>query len=359
MKAGLILYGANGYTGRLVLEVALREGLRPTLAGRRAEAIERLAEEHGLPFRVFALESAAQVAREVEPFGAVLLAAGPFSKTSAVAAAACLSARASYLDITGEVDVFEALFARDAEAREAGIAILPGVGFDVVPSDCLASSLADVLPGGERLELAFRGFKASPGTLKTMLEGASGGGRARIAGRLVAVPVAWKTKTIPFADKPRLAMTIPWGDLATAWRSTGIPNIETYMAMSASAIAAARRTALVAPLLRLGPVQAFLKRRIEANVAGPSAAERSRERSQLWGRVTAKDGRSVEGTLETLEGYTLTAEAAVAAAKRVLAGAVKPGVSTPSQAFGPRFIETIRETRLSVGPVVQDGPSRR
>ena len=346
-KSGLLLYGVNGYTGKLILEVALREGLRPVLAGRRAEAVEPIAKAHGLQSLCFGLEDPGTVARLLEPFSALLLAAGPFSKTSGPALDACLRSKTAYLDITGEVDVFEAAFARDADAKKSGIPVLPGTGFDVVPSDCLAKALSEALPGATSLTLAFRGFKTSAGTMKTMVQSLPKGGLARVDGKLVSVPAAWKTMEVPFPDKPRLAMTIPWGDLSTAFRSTGIPDIEVYMAVSPSAVSSARRLRRFAPVLGLGFVQSFLMRRIEKRVKGPTEEERRRERSSLWGRVT-NGTQSVTGTLETLEGYALTAETAVAIAKRVLAGSVPPGVHTPSQAFGARFIETIRGSKLAV-----------
>ena len=346
-KNGLIVYGANGYTGKLIVDVALREGLRPVVAGRRREAVEPLAAAWGLNSLCFSLDGPASAAHLLEPYGAMILAAGPFSKTSAPALEACLRARTAYLDITGEVDVFEAVFARDDDAKTARVAVLPGTGFDVVPSDCLAKALSEALPGAETLTLAFRGFKSSAGTMKTMLEGIPKGGLVREGGKLVAVPAAWKTLEVPLGDKTRLAMTIPWGDLSTAFRSTGIPNIEVYMAVPPSAVASARRMRRFAKLLGLSPVQSFLKARVEKNVKGPTAEERGRERSYLWGRVT-RGASVVTGTLETLEGYALTAETAVAIAKRALAGDVAPGVHTPSQAFGSRFIETIRGSKLVV-----------
>jgi len=349
MKSGLLLYGANGYTGRLILEAALRTGIETTIAGRRAEALEPLAKAHGVDMRVFPLEDPARIAEEISPFGVLLLAAGPFSATSARSFEACVRARTSYLDITGEIDVFEALFARDADARAAGIAVLPGVGFDVVPTDCLAAQLAAALPGATRLELAFRGGKVSVGTTKTMIEGIPKGGRARVNGALVKVPLAWKTLTVPFPDKPRTAVTIPWGDVATAYRSTGIPNVETYLTMSPAGIASLRRARLFAPLAGLAPVQAFLKARAARTVRGPDEGERKKDRSVVWGRVTASDGRSLEGLLETLEGYTLTAETSVRAARHVLAGDVARGVLTPSLAFGPRFVEEVPGTTVRIG----------
>ena len=346
-KKGLLVYGANGYTGKLIVEAALREGLEPVVAGRRREAIEPLAKQWGLNSLCFPLDDSAAAARLLEPFAAMILAAGPFSATSAPALEACLVARTAYLDITGEVAVFEAVFDRDADAKKAGVPVLPGTGFDVVPSDCLAKALAEALPGAESLVLAFRGFKSSAGTMKTMIEGIPKGGLARVDGKLTAVPPGWKTMEVPLGGRPRFAMTIPWGDLSTAFRSTGIPNIEVYMAVPPSAVASVRRMRPFAKLLGFGPVQSFLKARAEKSVTGPTAEERARERSFLWGRV-ARGDRAVTGSLETMEGYALTAETSVAVARRVLTGDVAPGVHTPSQAFGARFIETIPGSMLRI-----------
>jgi short subunit dehydrogenase-like uncharacterized protein len=346
-KGGLLLYGAGGYTGRLIAEALRREGVGVVLAGRRPETVDPVAKSFGGESLCFPLTDPDLVARMLEPFDALLLAAGPFSATSAVALEACLRAKTAYIDITGEIEVFEACFARARDAEKAGIPVLPGAGFDVVPSDCLAASLAAALPGATHLELAFRGFKTSAGTMKTMIENIPKGGAARVDGKIVRVPPAWKTKTIPFPDKPRLAMTIPWGDVSTAFRSTGIPNIEVYMAVPPSAIGAAKRSAFLAPVLGLGFVQDFLKARVERNVKGPTEEDRKRERSILWGRVS-KGERQVTGTLETPEGYALTALTAVAMAKKVLAGEARPGVWTPSQAFGARFIESIAGCRMTV-----------
>ena len=348
-KKRFLLYGANGYTGRLILDAALEKGLLVTVAGRRREAIEPLAKERGLPFLVFGLDEAPRrLAERVAPFGALLLAAGPFSRTSAPALAACLAARVPYLDITGEIAVLEAVFARHPEAVRAGVPLLPGVGFDVVPSDCLAAALAAALPGAVRLELAFRGFGLSGGTARTMLEGLPKGALARVDGKLVAVPPAWKTRTVPFPDRTRLAVTIPWGDLSTAYRSTGIPNIETYVAMPPVRVADLRWAGPLLPLAGLLPLQRVVGPWVRNVVTGPSAEERARERSLLWGRVEDGEGRSVEGTVETLEGYTLTAETATLAVERVLRRAVEPGAFTPSKAFGARCIEKVRDTRMNV-----------
>jgi len=259
---------------------------------------------------------------------------------------ACLSARAHYLDITGEVEVFEAAFERDAEARGRGVVLLPGVGFDVVPSDCLAALLARELPSATRLELAFAPLgRASSGTLKTSIEALPRGGLVRRGGKLVRVPAAYEVREIPFADKRRTAMSLPWGDIATAWRSTRIPDITVFMSARPGVIRSARWSRFMAPLLGIRAVQDFLKLRIERTVRGPDSGERARGGTELWGRVS-DESRAAEMTMSAPEGYTLTAHAAVESARRVLGGAVKPGTWTPSLAFGADFAATLPGVRV-------------
>ena len=184
----ILINGAYGYTGRLMVDECVRRGLRPVVAG-------------------------------------------PFVRTSATMVAACLASGAHYLDITGEIGVFEACKRHDADARQAGVVLLPGVGFDVVPTDCLSARLAEQLPDATLLELAFCGGGSfSRGTLKTMVLGQDQGGAIRKDGRIVRVPVGWKTQPISFRDKSRVGVTIPWGDMSTAHWSTGIQNIHTYIA---------------------------------------------------------------------------------------------------------------------------------
>jgi short subunit dehydrogenase-like uncharacterized protein len=338
-----LIYGANGYTGQLIAELARDGGDEPVLAGRSAAKVRSLAERLGLPWRAFPLEQ--PDLREVK---LVLHCAGPFSATSRPMVDACLAAGAHYLDITGEVAVFESVFARDAEARERGIVLLPGTGFDVVPSDCLAALLHRKLPAANRLELAFAGLgSVSPGTMKSSLEALPRGGLVRRGGELQAVPAAHEVREIPFADRTRTAMAIPWGDLATAWRSTRIPDITVYMAATPAQIRVVRLTRLAAPALAFEPVQRFLKARIERHVRGPDAARRARSSAELWGRVT-EGARSFEMTMSVPDGYTLTAHAALECARRVLAGAVAPGAWTPSAAFGPDFASSLPGVRVGV-----------
>ena len=146
---GFLIYGANGYTGSLIARTAINQGLRPILAARNAVAVERLGRELGLEYRVFDLDDPVILEKRFQGLSAVLHCAGPFVHTSKPLADACLRSGVHYLDVTGEVSVFEALAARDGEAKASGIMLLPGAGFDVVPSDCLAAHLKRRLPSGQ------------------------------------------------------------------------------------------------------------------------------------------------------------------------------------------------------------------
>lgn len=348
---GWMIYGANGYTGRVALEHAVARGLAPVVAGRREEAIRPLAALHGLPFRVFRLDDPGAAAEALRGIGTLLLAAGPFSATSAPAIEACLRARTNYLDITGEAAVIEAAAGRDAAARDAGVVILPGAGFDVVPSDCLAAALHRALPGARRLQLALHVVGSpGPGSLRTVVEGAAQG-LVRRGGVLTPVPVAFRTRTIPFPDGSRPAMTIPWGDVASAWFSTRIPDIEVYMAAPWPVIGTVRASRPFVGALRAPGVRRALDRAIGRFARGATAAGRETGRAALWGRVEDDQGRSVEGTVETMETTNLTAHTAVDLAVRVQAGEVSPGFTTPSMAFGPEYVLGFPGTRMTVGVV--------
>ena len=333
-----MIYGANGYTGKLIAREAKRRGLSPVLAG-RSESVATLAEELDLQHRVFDLSDAAALRLGLDGMGMVLHCAGPFSATSAPMLEACLAVGAHYLDITGEIDVFAHCHAQDARAIERGIVVLPGAGFDVVPTDCLAAMLKRDLPGAIELVLAFEaGGGPSPGTAKTSVEGLGNGGRARIDGKLVRVPLAWKSRSFERDGQSRSAMTIPWGDVYTAFVSTGIPNIEVYMAVSPQTIANVRRMRMLGPLLRTSFVQNRMKRRVEKTVRGPSDDRRDSTVTHVWGKVRDANGREVKRQLVTPNGYALTVTASLGIVERLLRGAAPAGFNTPSQLMGAEYV---------------------
>jgi short subunit dehydrogenase-like uncharacterized protein len=337
-----LLYGANGYTGQLIAGEAARRGMRPVLAGRDAASIELLGRSLNLETRVFPLDDPSRLSRGLSGIAAVLHCAGPFAHTSAPMVRACLESGASYLDITGEIAVFESIFRLDDEAKRRGVALIPGVGFDVVPTDSLAAMLARRMPGADELWLAFYASRAaiSRGTLKTMIEGLGQGGAIRRDGKIVRVPVLFDVREIPFANGPRLAMTIPWGDVSTAYRTTGIPNIRVYTGTSRATVKRLRLMRPLLPIASFTPVKRLLQ--LLANRrSGPDEAMRTNARTFLWGRITSRSGEELTMTMATPEGYAFTVLSALAAVERLVGEPVRAGSWTPATYFGADFVTAI------------------
>lgn len=334
-----LLYGATGYTGRLIAALAVERGHRPTLAGRTEATLRPLAERLGLDHVTVSLDDARGLDRALEGVGAVLHAAGPFSRTSQPMADACLRTGTPYLDITGEIGVFEALAARSKEAEASGVILLPGVGFDVVPTDCLALHLRQRLPSATRLKLAFRAIgAASHGTAQTAVENAGEGGAVRVDGRIIKVPPAHDQIRVDFGSgRETVCTAIPWGDVSTAFHSTGIPTITTYAAFPKNAVRAMKASRWLGPILQTAPVQGLLRKLVASRVSGPTEEQRARGRSDVWGEVTDGDGNRAAARWSGPEGYTLTADTALRATLHVLEGGVAPGFQTPAVAFGADF----------------------
>jgi short subunit dehydrogenase-like uncharacterized protein len=344
------IYGAYGYTGRLIAAEAVRRGQRPLLAGRDPARLAPLAEELGLEWRAFGLRDPVALARAVEPLDLVLHAAGPFARTSAPMVRACLQGRTHYLDITGEIPVLESVYSLDAEARAAGIALLPAVGFDVVPSDCLALHVARQVGEPRELEIAIApSGRASAGTTRTVLASMAGRrtlGLVRRDSRLIERGIG-ETRRVRFSDgREREALVgIPWGDLASAYRTTGARDITILMASRPM-----KRIAALAPvvgrLLAVGLLERMAEAAVARFVAGPDERARREGRSYLWARATNAEGREAEAWMETAEGYRFTALSAVACVERTLAEHPS-GARTPAGAFGADLALSIEGTTRS------------
>lgn len=346
-RGKLLVYGANGYTGTLIAELARSSDLTPVLAGRNAQTIAALAERLGFEHRVFGLDGPSTVDACLEGIAVVLHCAGPFSRTAAPMVDACLRMGVHYLDVTGEVAVFEALMGRASEARAAKVMLLPGVGFDVVPSDCLAVHTARRIAQPTRLRIAILGLGASMshGTATTMVEGLSNGSWVRRGGKLTRIAPGSLTRKFDFGRGPRITMAVPWGDLATAYHSTGIPDIETYFSINRGMLWGARTMGRLPWLLGSAPVQRFMKARVDARPAGPTADERDKGKSIFVVEVENAAGQRAVSRLETGNGYSLTAMAALHIAKRVLEGDAPIGFQTPATAYGPDLILEIPGTK--------------
>ena len=279
-----MIYGANGYTGHLIAVEAKRRGLKPVLAGRSADPIHRLAAELGLPAQIFDLSDIVSSTAALLEIAVVVNCAGPFTATSGPMIKACLKSRTHYLDITGEIEVFVAAQRRQEDAKSAGVVICSGVGFDVIPTDCIAAVLKEALPDATHLVLAFDAKgPMSPGTARTMAESlrlGQRGGRVRRNGMIEEVPLAHSWRRVDFEGGSATAISIAWGDIATAWFSTGIPNIETCVKVPFAIAIAGPALNWVRPLLASAPGQRVLHQ-LAKRSRGPNEKELRMGRSRL------------------------------------------------------------------------------
>jgi short subunit dehydrogenase-like uncharacterized protein len=337
-----MLYGATGYTGRLIAEAAREAGSAPILAA-RGEAVLTLARTLGLEGRVLSLEQPASLVKALDGIDLLLNCAGPFSATATPWMSACLAARTHYLDITGEIAVFEHARRLDAAAGAAGVVLCPGVGFDVIPTDCLAVTLKQALPDATVLRLGFdaRG-PASPGTARTSIEGLAQGGCVRRGGQLHSVPLGAETAEIDFGFGSKTAVSIPWGDLATAWVSTGIPDITVYMAVPHALVVKLAVIERLHTVIGWRWVQSMLKHLAGRRAVGPDAAARARLRTAVWGEVMNARGERRVARVETANGYALTVSGALAVVAHVLGQPDTPGgYYTPAMLCGPSLVERL------------------
>ena len=335
----LMIYGATGYTGTLVAAhaaaMAPQPSPPPTLAGRNQDKVKSLATRLEMPWTAFDLADAATLRRRLKDVKVLLNCAGPFSSTADALVAACLETGTHYVDITGEIAVFEHIAAQDAAARQAGVVLLPGAGFDVVPSDCLAAHLKRRQPEMQRLRLSIAGLtQASRGTARTALEALGKGTLARRGGEIVELETPQRGRS-DFGQGPVDTASVSWGDVATAWHSTGAPEIDVLFEASPALRVVSRVPRRLRPALGLPPVQRVLSRLVDRMNHGPSAEDRLHGRCRLLGEGWDAEGARVACLMEMPEPYASTTQTALAIAQRIAAGDVAAGYHTPSTAFGP------------------------
>jgi short subunit dehydrogenase-like uncharacterized protein len=326
MTGKLIIYGATGYTGQLVSEQAKQTGLDFIVAGRDADKVQTLAGRLGVPHRVISVDNAVELRSALDGCAAILNCAGPFARTARPIMSACIDTGVHYLDITAEFNVYALAESLSGDAGAGGVMLLPGVGWDVVPSDCLAAHTAAQIKNPQRLRIALqvtgsmsRGSAVSAGEIIGV------GLLARSDGMIVSTPDA-KPAEFNFGDGYVECAPLSFGDLVTAWRSTGIPNIEMFVHVTGAAFPEG-------DLLLLPD--------------GPSEEERAATRAKAVAEVTGADGSIACALIDTVNGYSYTPLAAVEAARRVLAGEFRAGFQTPATLFGSSFATTIADTRIT------------
>ena len=313
--------------------------MTPTIAGRNAELVEQLAKSHNLPFVAFKYDDQAAWDKALSNHELLINCAGPFSLTIHEILPACIRNKTHYTDINGEVLVFEYIHSLEHQAKEAGVTLLPGAGFDVVPTDCLAKYLSEQLPSATHLELAFDSSSGlSRGTALSVLNRFHQGSSVRIDGQIVEQRTASVNKTLLFQGKERNVVGIAWGDIFTAFHTTGIQNISVFTGMPVKTMNTMRRASKWAWLIKTSLIQKIGRYIIRKKIDGPSQEKRNSLTAQLYGRVWDSNGNEVVAEMVTPESYALTAKTAIMCAEKILNKEVGAGYFTPAGAFGADFI---------------------
>lgn len=338
MAPEILLYGATGYTGKLIIALARERGIGLILAGRNEAGMCGITDANNMRARIFGLDDRSSLESALANVAVVLHCAGPFSLTSQAMVDACIRTGTHYLDISGEIDVFEACAARSVEAADRGVMLLPGVGFDVVPSDCLAAHAASRVAAPQHLTLAIAGpTKMSRGTAKTAIEGIGQAIQVRRNGQISTLKKPIR-RDIDFGDRKTACVSIGWGDVATAYYSTSAADIEVLFQSTRQLEQAVGLNPFLRFLLSTGLAQKLLKRQADKQPEGPNVTERAQGSTTILAEVTGANGDEARAILRTPEAYSLTADSALTIATRVAAGDHKPGFQTPSLAFGADFV---------------------
>ncbi|RXK83073.1 saccharopine dehydrogenase family protein [Filimonas effusa] len=340
-----LLYGANGYTGELIARQAANLGLKPLLAGRNKTAVTRLADELNMPYRIFGLNDTKALHAALAETTLVIHAAGPYHITALPMVKACIETGTHYIDLNGDISVFELIRSFHDNALQKDIMLLPGAGFDVVPTDCLAMSLKKKLPDATYLQIAFTitGSSLSRGTAISTLHQLGKPGARRFNGLLQHEPVGKRrfNFTFPGFSKPFFTMSIPWGDLSTAYYSTGIPNIETYTGISKIAWYFLKAQKAFNWLLRSNLAHKLILGIIKQLPAGPGTQTRQKGASLIYARVENIKGETVNARLRCSEAYAFTTDAALLIAEKITASNYKPGYQTPASAYGVELLDSL------------------
>ena len=357
MNAHVVVFGATGYTGRLVVESLVERGVRPVLAGRRERPLNQLAcTLGGLDVRTADLAEPDSVRALVSEGDVLVTTVGPFERLGDVAADAAASQGAHYLDSTGEVGFVRRLQKRYPAAASDDAAapgdaprgtMLPAFGYDYVPG-ILAGSLA-LERAGDRAETLRVGYFA-PGAGPT---GLSGGTMTTMLEELSKPFLVWRDHrwqkpgrmprqhTFTVDGAKRNAVMVPGTEIVFLPEAfPEVANIEVFngwfsapgpvMKAALPAMAVAGSSSLARKALGKGITA------LTGSEGGPSASERAKSSSLAIAVVTDSRGETVsEVRVAGPNVYTLTGHLLAAGAEHVLKDRSRArGVVGPLQAFG-------------------------
>jgi len=339
MARALMIYGATGYTGKLLARSAADHGLRPVLAGRDAARLRAVAEPLGLRHRAFPAAGGTRLAEAFDDVHVLLNAAGPFSTTARPLVGACLRRGVHYLDLAGEIGVFQDLERLDGAARDRDVMLMPGAGFLVAASDCLAAHVAAKLPGADRLRIGTsRSAFLSRGSARTMIELVADAVTVRRSGALTSVPVGAVEHTFDYGDGPSRSTAMSMAELVTAFHTTGIGTIETYVEANPLERATLRLAARSAWLTRHPLCQIALQTSVELMPDGPSEEVRREAARAVVVEAEDPTGRTTWARAVTPEAYRFTAATALTIAARAMRDDLRTGFQTPAGVYGADFI---------------------
>lgn len=345
-KYDIIIYGAYGYTGELIALEFINKNYKILLAGRNEDKLKALSLKTGFDYSTGDLNNKTQINELFSQAYLVINAAGPFINTCVQVVEACIESKTHYIDINGDIKVFELIKTYNQKALNTGIMLLPGTGFDVVPSDCLAVKLKKLMPDAINLNIAFAtiGGGVSHGTALTVAGRLGEYALKRENGKLKPVLMGKHSMWVDFGIMKKFVMSISWGDVSTAHFSTGIENIETFMAVKPKVYNLLKFQIAVNWLLRTKVVKNILRKNIDKNISGPNEESRKKGFSLFWAETQNNEGKTHTLKLKTLEGYTLTAKASVLIAKKITDNSFKPGYQTPASTYGENLIFEIEGT---------------
>lgn len=344
----ILIYGANGFVGAEISRLAQLQGFNAVIAGRNKLKISSLAKRLNLDYRVFSLKDYDQLNSQTEEFDVFINCAGPYIETYEPIVLACIKNNTHYLDLSGEIPVYEGiqqLALNHLDNTES--MLLPGIGFDVAVTDCLALQLKEQLPTGNNLVLAFKSEGPSglpPGTVKTMVSLIPYGNWIRKNGNMIQLKKGIKKRRIQFKTSFDKAFRITWGDIYTAYYSTKIPNIEVYASFPPIVMLQLQFIDTFRKVLSRPRIMRFL---VKVLKGGSTAEQRRRTTMYVYGELTDKEGNMAVGRIIGPEGgFTWTSRLVIEALKQIKRNNWKKGYQTPASAFGSSFIHPIKGVQV-------------
>ncbi len=339
MENKALIYGANGYSADLIIAEVIKLGIKPILAGRNEIGVRNTAVKYGCEYRIFSLNDHEKIISELTDIHTVLNCAGPFRFTAKQMIDACLESKTNYLDITGEVEVLDYAWKKDQIAKEQGIVLLPSTGFDVIPTDCLAKKLSEQLPAANSLELGLiNGGGISKGTLLTTFQMMKESGKIRRDGKIINSPIGEFAISMNNSNFKFNGISIPWGDVCSAYYSTGIPNITVYLGLPRTIFSLRKILLSGLKLFSITSFHKLIERIVKTTITGPTETTRENSETIIWCRVT--DGKNeINEVYKFFEGYKLTAIGSSDILLRVVNNEIKPGTTTPALAFGANYMK--------------------